>query len=50
MAKAKAEPLAEGFIERFFACVPERGMPEVMAEPDRLGQILVQAQRPGDAA
>ena len=50
MPKAEAEALAKGGVERFLARVPERGMPEVVAETDRLGQILVQAQRPGDAA
>jgi hypothetical protein len=33
VAKAKAEPLAEGFIERFFACVPERGCPRSWPSP-----------------
>jgi hypothetical protein len=28
----------------------ERWMADVMAEPDRLGQILVEPQRPGDGA
>ena len=50
MPKAEAEPLAEGGVERLLARVAERRMPEVVAETDRLRQILIQAQRPGDAA
>ena len=48
--EAAAEALAQDAVERRLARVAERRMPEVVAEPDRLGQILVQAQRPRDAA
>src|SRR4029077_1079490 len=49
-AKAEPEPLAQGGVECFLARVPEGRMPEIVAESDRLSQILVQAQRPGDTA
>ena len=45
-----AEALRQAFIERFFPDVAERRVPEVVTEADRLGQVLVQAQRPGDGA
>jgi len=48
--EAEPEPLAQGGVERLLARVPEGRMPEIVAETDRLGQILVQPQRPGDAA
>ena len=50
VAEAGAEPLAHALIERLFAGVPERRVPSVVSEPDRLGQILVQAKRPGHPA
>ena len=50
VAEAAAEALLEHVIERLLAGVPERRMAHVVAEPDRLGQILVQAQRPRHAA
>ena len=36
--------------ERLLSRVPERGVPDVVAERDRLGQWLVQAQRGGERA
>ena len=45
-----AEAGLEERVERCLARVPERGMPEVVAEPDRLGEIFVQLQRAGDHA
>src|SRR6478672_7576572 len=50
VAKAEPEPLAQGGVECFLARVPEGRMPEIVTESDRLRQILVQAQRPGDTA
>ena len=50
VAKPGAEPLAQALVERLLAGVPERRVAHVVAEADRLGQILVQAQRPRDAA
>ena len=50
MAETETEALAKGGIEGLFPRVAEGGMPQVVAEPDRLGQVLVQTQRPGDAA
>ena len=35
-------------VERLLADVSERRVPEIVPEPDRLGQILVEPQRPGD--
>ena len=45
-----AKSRLEQRIERCFARVPERRMAEVVPEPDRLGEILVQLQRAGDYA
>ena len=42
--------LGHQLVERHFARVPERGVAEVMRKADRFGQVLVHAQRPGDAA
>ena len=42
--------LAQRLVERLLADVPERRVAEVVAEPDRLGQVLVQPQRPRDRA
>ena len=50
MAEAGAEPLAEAAVERVLAGVAERRVARVVSEPDRLGQVLVQPQRPGDDA
>ena len=38
--------LPQRLVEHLLADVPERRMPEVVAQPDRLGQVLVQPQRP----
>ncbi len=49
-----AEPAPESLlqlpVECRLACVPERRVPEVVAEPDRLDEVLVQPERAGDAA
>ena len=45
-----AESLLQLRVERLLACVPERRVTEIVAEPDRLDEILVQAERAGDAA
>ena len=50
VTKAAAAALAHHLVERLLAGVAERRVPEVVAEPDRLDEILVQAQRAGDAA
>ena len=50
VAEAPAEALLQRLVERLLAGVAERRMAEVVAEPDRLGQVLVQPQRPGDDA
>ena len=42
--------LAQQAVEHVLAGVAERRVPEVVAEGDRLGQVLVEAQRAGDAA
>ncbi len=42
--------LAQQLVERLLARVAERRMAEVVTDRDRLGQILVQPQRPRDAA
>ena len=38
----------EHLVERVLARVAERRVPHVVAEPDRLDEVLVQPQRPGD--
>ena len=48
--KPPAEALAQALVERLLARVAERRVAHVVAEADRLRQVLVQAQRPGDAA
>ena len=50
VAEAPVEALAQRLVERLLAGVPERRVPEVVAEPDRLDEVLVQPQRPGHAA
>ena len=50
VAEAAAEALGERGVERLLAGVPERRVAGVVAEPDRLDEILVQAQRAGDDA
>ena len=46
----RAEPLAQRLVERLLAGMPERRVPRVVAEPDRLDEILVQPERPRDDA
>ena len=46
VVEAPVEALAQQLVERLFARVPERRVPEVVAEPDRLDEVLVQPQRP----
>jgi hypothetical protein len=43
--KATAEARAPRAIEHLLADVPERRVPEIMAEPDRLREVLVEPQR-----
>ena len=50
VAEAAAEALRKHLVERLLARVAERGVAEVVPERDRLGQILVQPQGPGDGA
>ena len=50
VAEAAAEALAAGAVEHVLADVPERRMPDVVAEPDRLRQVLVEPQRARDGA
>src|SRR4029078_6717071 len=38
VAEAQPEALAQRFVERVLAGMTERGVPEVVPEPDRLGQ------------
>ena len=47
MLERQAEPLGQAAVEHVLADVPERRVAEVVAEPDRLDQVLVQAQRAG---
>ena len=48
--EAAAAALAQGRVERLLAGVAEGRVAEVVAEPDRLGQVLVEAERAGDGA
>ena len=48
--KPAAAALAQHLVERLLARMAERRMPEIVAEADRLDEILVQPQRAGDAA
>ena len=48
--EAEAEARAQGAVERRLARVPEGRVTEVVAESDRLGQVLVQTQRARDRA
>ncbi len=50
VTKGAVEALAQAAVEHLLADVPERRMPEVVAEPDRLGQVLVQRKRARDRA
>ena len=48
VAKAAAEALAQAAVDDRLADVAERRVAEVVAEPDRLGEVLVEAQRARD--
>ena len=48
--EAAAAALAQRRVERLLAGVAEGRVAEVVAEPDRLGQVLVEAERAGDRA
>ena len=48
--KALTETLLQGRVERLFACVTERRVAHVVAEPDCLDEVFVEPQRPRDAA
>ena len=48
VAEAAAEALAPGAVEHVLADVAERRVPDVVPEPDRLRQVLVEPQRPRD--
>src|SRR5438105_8454409 len=50
VAEAAAAALAQELVERLLAGVSERRVPEVVPEPYRLDEVLVQAQGAGDAA
>ena len=50
VAEAPAEALLHRGVERVLAGVPERRVPHVVAEPDRLDEVLVQPERPRDDA
>ena len=50
VVEVAAEALAQAAVEHVLADVPEWWVAEVVTEPDRLDEILVQAQRPGDGA
>ena len=44
------EAVRAKIVQRFFACVTKGSMSQIMRKADGLGQILVQAQAPGDGA
>ena len=50
VAEASPEALVHGRVERVLARMPERRVAHVVAEADRLDEILVQPQRPRDDA
>ena len=50
VSETAAEALAQRVVERLLARVPERRVAHVVAEPDRLGEILVEPQRARDPA
>ena len=50
MLEAAAAALAQRRVQRLLAGVAEGRVAEVVAEPDRLGQVLVEAERAGDGA
>src|SRR3954468_8153129 len=50
MAESATEALPPGTVEHVLANVPERWVADVVAEPDRLREILVESQRAGHRA
>ena len=48
--EALVETLLQRRVERVLSGMAERGVAHVVAEPDRLDEVFVQAQRPRDAA
>ena len=48
--EAKSEPLSQAVVERLLADVSERRVPEIVTEPDRLDEVLVERQRASDRA
>ena len=50
VAESVVAVVAQGGVERSLAGVPERRMAHVVAEPDRLGQVLVQPEGARDDA
>ena len=50
VAEAAAEALAPRAVEDVLADVPERRVAEVVPQPDRLREVLVEPQRPGHRA
>src|SRR5215208_1534177 len=50
VAETAPPALAQAGVEDALARVAERRMPEVVPEPDRLGQVLVEAERARHAA
>src|SRR5215213_9749998 len=50
VAETAPPALAQAGVEDALARVAERRVPEVVPEPDRLGQVLVEAERARDAA
>ena len=48
VAEASVESLVQRRVQRILARVAERRVAHVVAEPDRLGEILVEPQRPRD--
>ena len=46
VAKAQAVTVAEPLVQHRLADVPERRVTQVVAQADRLGEVLVEAQRP----
>ena len=48
--EAAVAALAQGSVERLLAGMAKRRVAEIVTEPDRLGQVLVEAERAGDGA
>src|SRR5207253_6049488 len=48
VAETVPPALAQQLVERLFAGVPERRVAEIVTEPDRLDEVLVEAQCTGD--